>query len=74
MSERRACRVLGADRTSVRYRATRPGDSALRDRLKALAQERRRSATCREARACPVIGRRRRPMIDWAPPQPPRTP
>ena len=42
MSERRACRVLGVDRTSVRYQATRPDDSVLRDRLKALAQERRR--------------------------------
>ena len=42
MSERRACRVLGVDRTSVRYQATRPDDGALRDRLKALAQERRR--------------------------------
>lgn len=42
MSERRACRVLGADRTSVRYQATRPDDDVLRERLKALAQERRR--------------------------------
>ena len=42
MSERRACRVLGVDRTSVRYRATRADDGALRDRLKVLAQERRR--------------------------------
>lgn len=42
MSERRACRVLGVDRTSVRYQATHPDDGALRDRLKALAQERRR--------------------------------
>jgi putative transposase len=42
MSERRACRVIGTDRTSVRYRATRPDDRALRERLKALAQERRR--------------------------------
>jgi putative transposase len=39
MSERRACRVIGIDRTSVRYRATRPDDGALRERLKALAQE-----------------------------------
>ena len=38
----RACRVLQADRTSVRYEATRPEDAALRDRLKALAHERRR--------------------------------
>ena len=42
MSQRRACRVIATDRTSVRYRATRPDDGALRDRLKALAQERRR--------------------------------
>jgi putative transposase len=42
MSERRACRMVGADRTSVRYRAVRPDDAALRERLKALAQERRR--------------------------------
>lgn len=34
MSERRACRVLGVDRTSVRYQATRPDDGALRDRLR----------------------------------------
>ena len=42
MSQRRACRVLSTDRTSVRYQSTRPDDGALRERLKALAQERRR--------------------------------
>ena len=42
MSERRACRVLGSDRASVRYRAKRPSDALLRERLKALANERRR--------------------------------
>jgi putative transposase len=42
MSQRRACRVISTDRTSVRYRATRPDDGHLRERLKALAQERRR--------------------------------
>jgi hypothetical protein len=46
MSERRAIRVIGADRSAVRYRSTRPDDTALRDRLKslalALALERRR--------------------------------
>ena len=42
MSERRACRVLGVDSTSVRYQATRPPDAELRERLKALAAERRR--------------------------------
>ena len=42
MSERRACRVLTVDRASVRYEAARPDDGPLRERLKALAQERRR--------------------------------
>jgi putative transposase len=42
MSERWACRVIGTDRTSVRYRGVRPPDDELRKRLKALAQERRR--------------------------------
>ncbi len=28
MSERRACRVIGGDRTSVRYRGVRPDDEA----------------------------------------------
>ncbi len=42
MSERRACRVIGTDRTSVRYQGVRADDGALRERLKALAQERRR--------------------------------
>ncbi len=42
MSERRACRVIGSDRTSVRYQGLRPDDGELRERLKALAQERRR--------------------------------
>jgi putative transposase len=38
MSERRACTVIGADRTMVRYRSIRPTDKELRE----LAQERRR--------------------------------
>jgi transposase InsO family protein len=42
MSERRACRVLGVDRASVRYVAIRPADQPLRDRLKSLAHQRRR--------------------------------
>ena len=41
-SERLACRVVGADRKSVRYRSTRPDDADMRDRLRALAAERRR--------------------------------
>ena len=42
VSERRACRVIDADRTSVRYRSRRGDDGELREKLRALAQERRR--------------------------------
>jgi putative transposase len=42
MSERRACRVIVADRSSVRYRRRRPDDGLLRERLKAPAHQRRR--------------------------------
>jgi len=42
LSERRACRIIDADRTSVRYRRRRPDDGVLRSRLRALARERRR--------------------------------
>ena len=42
VSERRACRVIDADRTSVRYRSRRADDGDLCEKLRALAQERRR--------------------------------
>ncbi len=42
MSERRACRVVGADRKSMRYRSCRDDDGDLRSRLRELAQQRRR--------------------------------
>lgn len=42
MSERRACDVIGVDRSAVRYRSRRPDDAALRARLRDLAAERRR--------------------------------
>jgi transposase InsO family protein len=42
MSERRACRVIGCQRMMVRYRSRRPDDPVLRERLRALARERRR--------------------------------
>ena len=42
MSERRACHVISADRSSIRYRARRPDDAQLRSRLRQLAQQRRR--------------------------------
>jgi putative transposase len=42
MSERRACRLIGCQRMTVRYRRRRPDDPRLRNRLVALARERRR--------------------------------
>ncbi len=42
LSERRACAIVGADRKMVRYRSRRPPDTALRKRLRDLANERRR--------------------------------
>jgi putative transposase len=42
VSERRACAALGADRTSVRYRSSRPDDAVARARLRELAAIRRR--------------------------------
>ena len=42
MSERRACRVIDADRKSVRYRSTRDDDVDLREKLRELANQRRR--------------------------------
>ncbi len=42
VSERRACRLVGIDRTSCRYRAREQEPQGLRDRLRSLAAERRR--------------------------------
>ena len=42
VSQRRACDVLGVDRTMVRYRSRRDDDGAIRERMRALAAERRR--------------------------------
>jgi putative transposase len=42
ISERRACQILEADRSVVRYRARRGDDAPVRARLRALAGERRR--------------------------------
>ena len=42
MSERRACQVLGCCRMTIRYRAVRTDDGVLRERMKAIAHERRR--------------------------------
>ena len=42
LSERRACSIVNADRTMIRYRSRRPADTELRGRLRELANERRR--------------------------------
>ena len=42
MSERRACRVIGCCRMTMRYAVVRQEDSVLRERLKELAKARRR--------------------------------
>jgi putative transposase len=42
LSERRACSIVGADRKMVRYRPKRSPDTVLRQRLRDLANERRR--------------------------------
>jgi putative transposase len=42
LSERRACGIVGCMRMTVRYCSRRPPDTELRERLRALAHERRR--------------------------------
>jgi putative transposase len=40
VSERRSCAALGVDRSSVRYRSTKPDQAALRLRFRDLAMTR----------------------------------
>jgi len=42
MSERRACKAIGCCRMTVRYETSRPDEGEVRERMKAIAQERRR--------------------------------
>ena len=42
MSERRACKATGFCRMTMRYKAKRGNDASLRERMKAIARERRR--------------------------------
>jgi putative transposase len=42
LSERRACRIVEADRTMIRYQSRRAPDTALRTQLRDLANERKR--------------------------------
>jgi len=41
-SQRRACRLIGIDHSTLRYQSKRPDDAPLRQRLRELAQPRRR--------------------------------
>jgi putative transposase len=42
MSERRACKAIGCCRMTMRYQTTRADDAGLRQRMRTIAQERRR--------------------------------
>ncbi|MEY9643807.1 transposase InsO family protein [Bradyrhizobium elkanii] len=42
MSERRACKAIGCCRMTMRYQTTRADEAGVRQRMKAIAQERRR--------------------------------
>ena len=42
MSERRACKAIDTCRMTMRYETVRPDDAALRERMRAIAHERRR--------------------------------
>jgi HTH-like domain len=42
LSQRHACELVGLDRSTMRYRCRRPEDTAIRERLRELAAERRR--------------------------------
>ena len=63
LSERRACQIAGADRKTIRYQSRRAPDTALRGRLRDLANERRRfgypaiAATyaCRREETLPLV-------------------
>jgi putative transposase len=42
MSERRACKAIGYCRMTIRYQTSRADDAVLRQRMRVIAQERRR--------------------------------
>ena len=42
ISQRRACKVLAVDRSSIRYKSIRPDDGELREAIRKVASERRR--------------------------------
>jgi hypothetical protein len=63
LSERRACRIAGADRKMVRYQSKRAPDTVLRGRLRELANERRRFGYPLADRRLPANAVRRRLFV-----------
>jgi len=59
VSQRRACKVIDCCRMTVRYRSVRADDNLLRDRLRAIAHERRRFGY----RRIHVLLKRKRPVV-----------
>lgn len=57
VSERRACKAISADRSSVRYRSRRPDDGAVRVRLQVLLRRERIAITASSSRATLAPGR-----------------
>ena len=60
MSARRACKAIGSCRMTMRYKTTRADDAALRNRMKAIAHERRRFGYPLAVRQLLAIAVRRR--------------
>ena len=52
MSERRACKVIDCCRMTVRYATTRTDDGVLRERMKAMAHERRAGSAIAAFMSC----------------------
>lgn len=63
VSERRACQIVGADRKMIRYHSQRAPDTALRGRLRELANERRRFGYPLADRRLRAIAVRRRIIV-----------
>jgi putative transposase len=60
VSERRACRVIAADRTVIRYQLRRDDDGALSEKLRELAHQRRRFGYRRLPSCCGIIINRKK--------------
>ena len=57
LSERRVCRIAGADRKTIRHLSRRAPDTVLRGRLRELANERRRFEPLRVCRRLQLLSK-----------------